>query len=173
MHARSRFGATMLLCGVALAAGMVVAAEEPAPAGECFVAGFKTGDADAVAACYAEDAIIWFPGGSMAKGRAAIRDGFAHFLADVTITDAALTPIGEETMGDTKVVWGTYAISLVDKTTQVASVQRGRYTGDRWALAVHRRPPLGRSGARTRRQVVALRHGHAARQKTGVKFIYH
>jgi conserved hypothetical protein len=128
MHARNRFGATMLLCGVALAAGMAVAAEPAASAGDCFVAGFESGDADAVAACYAEDAVMWFPGGSMAKGRAAIRDGFAHFLAGATITDVELTEMGQETLGDTKVAWGTYAVSMVDKATQAASVERGRYT---------------------------------------------
>ena len=128
MHARNRFGATMLLCGVALATGMAVAQEPAASAGACFVAGFESGDADAVAACYAEDAVMWFPGGSMAKGRAAIRDGFAHFLAGVTIKDVQMTAIEEETMGDTRVAWGTYAISMVDKATQVESVQRGRYT---------------------------------------------
>ena len=128
MHARNRFGATLLSCGVALAAGMAVAQEPTAWAGDCFVAGFESGDADAVAACYAEDAVMWFPGGSMAKGRAAIRDGFAHFLADVTITDVELTEMGQETLGDTKVAWGTYAVSMVDKTTHAESVERGRYT---------------------------------------------
>jgi uncharacterized protein (TIGR02246 family) len=128
MHARIRFGATMLLCGGALAAGTAVASEDAPAAGDCFVAGFEAGNADAVAACYAEDAIMWFPGGSMAQGRAAIRDGFAHFLAGVSIKDMELSPIGEETMGDTKVAWGTYAIAMVDKATGAESVERGRYT---------------------------------------------
>jgi uncharacterized protein (TIGR02246 family) len=128
MHTRNRFGATMLSCAIALATGTAAAQEPTAFAGDCFVAGFGSGDADAVAACYAEDAVMWFPGGPMAKGRAAIRDGFAHFFADVTITDVQLTEMGQETMGDTKVAWGTYAIGMVDKATQVASVERGRYT---------------------------------------------
>lgn len=128
MQVRNRFGATLLLCGVALAAGVAVAAEPAASAGDCFHAGFKAGDADAVAACYAEDAVMWFPGGPMAKGRAAIRDGFAGYFANVTIKGIELSPMGEEAMGDTKVSWGTYAISTVDKATQVESVERGRFT---------------------------------------------
>jgi len=141
MHALSRLSAAVLSCGVVLAAGNV-AAKEPPPAGECFVAGFKAANADAVAACYAEDAIIWFPGGSMAKGRQAIRDGFAHFFTEVTVKDVALSPIGEETVGQTKVTWGTYTISHVDKATQAESVTRGRYTdvqkkiGGRWLYIV-------------------------------------
>ncbi|MCA1714004.1 MAG: DUF4440 domain-containing protein [Gammaproteobacteria bacterium] len=97
-------------------------------AGDCFVAGFKAGNADAVAACYAEDALLWFPGGPMVKGRAAIRDGFADYFKAVTVKDVALTEIGNTTMGNTRTVWGTYSIRVVDRATQVESVQRGRYT---------------------------------------------
>jgi uncharacterized protein (TIGR02246 family) len=128
MHARNRFGATMLLCGVALATGMAVAAEPAASAGDCFIAAMKAADADAVSMCYAEDGIIWFPGGSMAKGRAAIRDGFAHFLASNIIKDVQLDDIGQETMGDTRVAWGTYAITMEDKVSHAVSIERGRYT---------------------------------------------
>ena len=129
MAASNRFGASVLLCGAALAMGVAMAADELPSAGDCFVAGFKAANADAVAACYAEDAIIWFPGGPMAQGRAAIRDGFAHYFAGVTVEDAILTQIGQEAIGDTKVAWGTYAMTVVDKATQAKSVQRGRYTG--------------------------------------------
>ena len=76
-----------VFCGLALWAGAAMAADEGPSAGECFAQVFKASDADAVAACYAEDAIIWFPGGSMAKGRQAIRDGFAHFFTEMTIKD--------------------------------------------------------------------------------------
>ena len=141
MHALTRLGAAIVLCGIASAVGSAVAAE-PAPAGDCFTAGFKAGDADAVAACYAEDAIVWFPGGPMAKGRQAIRDGFAGYFANATVKDVELTQMGAETAGKVRVTWGTYAISLVDKTTQAESVERGRYTdvqkmiGGRWLYIV-------------------------------------
>ena len=127
MHASSRSGA-VLLYGALLAAGGAAAAEPEPSAGDCFAAAFKSGNADAVAACYAEDAIIWFPGGSMAKGRTAIRDGFAHFLGGMTVKDAVLTTIDEVAMGDTRTAWGTYVITVVDKATKVESVQRGRFT---------------------------------------------
>ena len=126
MHARNRLGAAMFCCGLALATGVAVAAE-PVSAGDCFVAAMKANDADAVAACYAEDAIIWFPGGSMAKGRAAIRDGFAHYMATMTVKDASLSEIGGEAVGDTRVAWGTYAITLVDKASKAEMVENGRY----------------------------------------------
>lgn len=128
MHARTRFGSVLLLCGSALAATWAIAAKPVASAGDCFVAGFKSGSADAVAACYAKDAVMWFPGGPIAKGRAAIRAGFAGYLSTVAIKDVMLSPLGHEDMGNTKVSWGTYSIRMVDKATGVESLENGRYT---------------------------------------------
>lgn len=129
MSVSTRFRAVLLCMGV-LGWGAAGAAD-PAPetwAGDCFIAAFESNDADAVAACYAEDAIMWFPGGPIAKGRAAIRDGFTYFLSGVTVQDVEMTTIGHETLGDTHIAWGTYAIRMVDKATQAVVVQRGRYT---------------------------------------------
>lgn len=127
MRARNRLGATILSCGLAAATGVAVAAE-PAPAGDCWLAGFKAGDADAVSACYADDAVLWLSGVPMAKGRASIRETYAGFLGGVTIKDASLNLIDEKVMGDTRVGWGTYSISLVDKASKAESVVTGRYT---------------------------------------------
>lgn len=126
MHVRNRLAAGLLLGGLALASTMAGAAE-PQSAGDCFVAAFTASDADAVAACYAEDAIIWFPGGPMARGREAIRDGFAGFFAHMTVKDGVLTPLGETATDDTRTTWGTYVFTLVDKATQAETTERGRY----------------------------------------------
>lgn len=128
MQASRRIRSLLLACGLALVAGGALAAQPAGSAGECFEVAFEANDADAVAACYAEDAIIWFPGGSMAKGRPAIREGFAHFLGMVTIKDVELTTIGHESAGNTRIAWGTYAIRAVDKASKVESTQRGRFT---------------------------------------------
>ena len=128
MPVSTRVLAVLVVCGSALVAGSAHAAKPEASAGDCFVAGFEAGNADAVAACYAEDAVIWFPGGTMAKGRTAIRDGFAHYLGSVTVKDVEMTAMGHESVGDTRVSWGTYAIRMVDKATQAEILQRGRFT---------------------------------------------
>ncbi len=129
MHALNRVGATMLLSGLALCGGAMAATAETGPsAAECFTSAFKAGNADGVAACYAEDGIIWFPGGPMAKGRKAIRDGFAGYFAGMSVKDMALTAMGQEALGDAKASWGTYTIQVVDKATGAESVQHGRYT---------------------------------------------
>ncbi len=123
-----RSGVALLATSLALATPAALAADAPTSAGDCFEPAFKAGDADAVAACYAQDAIIWFPGGPMAKGRAAIRDGFAGYFEHVAIKDASLDEMGQEALGDTRVTWGTYTFTFVDKDTQAVSVQTGRYT---------------------------------------------
>lgn len=126
MSMRNRLAAALLLCGFMSATGAALAADPP-PAGDCFVAAFKANDADAVAACYAEDGIIWFPGGSMAQGRTAIRDGFTHYFGEFEIKDASLSQMGESASGDTRTVWGTYTITSKHKATQKESVEHGRF----------------------------------------------
>ncbi len=143
MQALNRLGVTLVLSGLAgWGTGVAVAAETEPSAADCFIPAFKAGNADAVAACYAEDAVMWFPGGAIAQGRAAIRDGFAGYLAGVTVKDVALTAMGQEALGDAQVSWGTYSISVIDKATGAESVQHGRYTdvskriGGRWLYVV-------------------------------------
>ena len=128
MRARNRLGVAMLLGSGMIVGGAALAAEPERSAGDCFIAAMQAGDADAVSMCYAEDAILWFPGGPMAKGRAAIRDGFAWYMEKATVKDVQLQPIGGETVGDARVAWGTYAITLQDKATHAVTVERGRYT---------------------------------------------
>ena len=141
MQLRHRVGKAVL-CGLTLWGGSAVAADKEPSAGDCFKAGFEANDADAVAACYAEDAIIWFPGGSKAEGRPAIRDGFAHFLAGFTVKNVQMTPIGHQSVDDMHVAWGTYAIRGIDKASGAELTQHGRYTdlqkkiGGRWLYVV-------------------------------------
>lgn len=119
----------VVLYSMVLWTGAAMAADEGPSAAECFTRAFKAADADALAQCYTEDGIIWFPMGPMAQGREAIRDGFAHFFSTMTIKDMAMTEIGHVMgEGDTRTAWGTYEIRMVDKASGAEVVQRGRYT---------------------------------------------
>lgn len=126
MRAMNRLCVAMLLAG--LLSATTFAAEPAMSAGDCFLAGMKANDADAVSMCYAEDAVMWFPGGPMVKGRAAIREGYAGYLASVVIRDATLDAMGEEATGDARVAWGTFTVAMEDKATHAVTVERGRYT---------------------------------------------
>src|SRR4051812_47957441 len=57
-------------------------AKTPDSSQACWQPAFEASDADAVAACYAPDAVLWLPGTPMMKGREAIRAGYAGFFAD-------------------------------------------------------------------------------------------
>jgi len=124
-----RVRSATLLCAMGLWAGAAMAADEGPSAGACFTKAFLAADAEAVAACYAEDAIIWFPGGPMARGRPAIRDGFAHYFSMMTVKDVRLAEIGH-VMGEggARTAWGTYEMRMVEKASGAEVVQTGRFT---------------------------------------------
>jgi uncharacterized protein (TIGR02246 family) len=87
---------------------------------------FSSGDGAAVAALYAEDAVLDAPGVPAARGRAAISDYFvkelaANAAAGVTSTDGPTSDVGVS--GDLGWQSGTYAIS--DKSGAV--VEAGKY----------------------------------------------
>ena len=93
---------------------------------------FNAGNADAVAAQYADDAVLMPPNAPAATGRAAIRTALAAEAANVktaglTMKSTATTGIG--VAGDLAWMSGTYAVT--DGTG--ATVDVGKY------LSVHRR----------------------------------
>ena len=109
---------------------------------QCWLAAFKAGDADAVAACYAPDAIMWFPGGAMAKGRAAIRAGYAGYFKSFTIKQASLAPMGSKSMGNSVAKWGTFKVVMTPKAGGADVTEIGRFTdvsekiGGKWVYLV-------------------------------------
>jgi uncharacterized protein (TIGR02246 family) len=111
-----------------LLAPLAASAAEPMSADQCFLPAFKAGDADAVTACYAPDAVLWIPGGPMAQGTQAIHDGFAGFFADYAIKDMTITPMGSRMVGEDKATWGTFTLVHVNKATGEETTEIGRYT---------------------------------------------
>lgn len=111
---------------LALASSSALAAEESAS--DCWLKAFQATDANAVAECYAPDAVMWIPGGPMLQGRDAIREGYAGFLSTVTIKSAELTPIASRKVGDDTVNWGTFKIVMVNKADGKEVTEVGRFT---------------------------------------------
>lgn len=97
-------------------------------AGECWTKAMNAGDVDAVATCYLPDAVMWFPGGRMVKGREAIRKGYADYFAAYTIKDASLDDMGHVDARDAKTTWGTFTIVMVSKADGKPVTERGRFT---------------------------------------------
>lgn len=104
------------------------ASESTGTAQDCWLPAFKAGDADAAAACYTEEAVMWFPGGPMAQGREAIREGYAGYFSAFTIKSASLKEMGRSGSGDDITTWGSFEIVMTPKDGGADVTERGRYT---------------------------------------------
>lgn len=124
----------LILAGAIALAGfssVALAGDMATPAGsaaDCWLPAFKAGDADAVAACYLPDAVMYFPGGPTATGREAIREGYAGYFAAYTIKDAVIEEVGRVAHGDTLTSWGRFTITMVAKEGGAETIERGRFT---------------------------------------------
>ena len=93
---------------------------------------YNAGDADGVAALYAEDGVVLAPGAPAVVGRAAIRDFIASKSA--TYKAAGLTSTGDEVTdvgvaGDMAWITGTFSVTDASRAT----VHKGKY------VAIYRR----------------------------------
>ncbi len=94
----------------------------------CWLAAAKMSDADAVAACYADDAVMWLPGGQVVQGRDAIRKSYASFFHAFTVKTTELMQMDSKSMGDTVVTWGTFRMVMTPKGGGDDVTELGRYT---------------------------------------------
>jgi uncharacterized protein (TIGR02246 family) len=114
-------------CVLAMSASPLMAAP-PESSQACWQPAFEAGDADAVAQCYAPDAVMWLPGAPMMKGREAIRTGYADFFAASTIKSARLNELGKVSHGNEASSWGTFTVVTVSKKDGKEATESGRYT---------------------------------------------
>ncbi len=119
--------ATAVVLGVSCIAS-VAAKEDGLTSNACWLAAARMSDADAVASCYAQDAVLWLPGGGVAKGRDAIHDAYAGFFGAFTVKTAELMEMGSKSMDDTVVTWGTFRMVTTPKAGGDDVTEIGRYT---------------------------------------------
>ena len=113
---------------LALLASPLLAADKPDSAQACWKPAFLAGDADAVAQCYAADAVLWLPGAPIMQGRDAIRAGYVDFFSAMTIKSVTLSQMGKSSSGDEASSWGTYSMVYVSKADGKEITDNGRYT---------------------------------------------
>jgi uncharacterized protein (TIGR02246 family) len=123
-----RLFAIAIATGLALWALPLMAVEAPDSAQACWQPAFEAGDADAVAQCYAPDAVFWLPGAPTMRGRAAIRAGYAGFFAGVTIKSVKLVQLGKVAHGREASSWGSFTLVSVSKKDGSVTTEHGRYT---------------------------------------------
>jgi len=131
----------VMTCALAVAAAPLMAKEAGSSAA-CWQPAFEKGDADAVARCYAPDAVLWLPGSPAMKGRDAIRAGYADFFGASTIKTVKLNQLGKIAHGNESASWGTFSLVLVSKKDGKETAETGRYTdvsrriGGHWQYVV-------------------------------------
>jgi len=118
----------ILVCALALAPFAASAEETGAAAVDAaWENAMKSGDLDAVVACYAEDAVLWLPGAPEARGSKAIRETYAGMLAANTVTEASIANAHYETCQNLSVGWGNFVLALQPKQGGAPSVIHGRF----------------------------------------------
>ncbi len=128
--------ACVLTAGPAAARGQ----DTPESADAMWTKAMKANDLDAVVACYAPDAVMWFPDEPEARGTEAIRAVYARYFGEYTVSDAALLNTSYQTAGDYSSSWGNYAFTLKPRKGGDPVVLRGRYVvaekriGGKWLL---------------------------------------
>jgi uncharacterized protein (TIGR02246 family) len=80
-----------------------------------FEAALRAGDADAMAAMYAENAVLMPPNAPAAKGKAAIRGYWAGLLSTASKSDLRLTIDDVSVSGDTAVERGAWKVMVTPK----------------------------------------------------------
>ena len=120
---------TLLLGGLAAAVPLVAAEPTGTEALDAaWMKAMKAGDVEAVMACYASDAVLWFPGAPEARGEKAIREEYAGFFGANTVTDVTITNAHHETWQNLSVGWANFAMTLQPKTGGAPATMHGRYT---------------------------------------------
>ena len=124
---RIRFTAgALILCALGFASA-ALAADGAEALDQAWMKAMKAGDAAAVAACYAPDAVLWLPGAPEAKGAKAILDEYTGLLSANTVTEVSLTDGHYETVQNMSYGWGHFTMTLTPKAGGAPATMVGRY----------------------------------------------
>ena len=125
---RVRAFAGILVVAAAWGLAAPVRAEEGAASLDAaWMKAMKAGDVDGVVACYASDAVLWFPGAPEARGTKAIRDAYAGLLSANTVSDVVISDTHYETVQNLSLGWGHFIMTLSPKAGGTSTVMGGRF----------------------------------------------
>ena len=124
---------TVLCFCLVFAAGTAVSADSPKTSGvealdQALTKAVLAGDAAALAALYADDAVLAMPGAPAARGRKAIAESLAAWLKDTKVT--AFTLKGQHrTAGRLSAGWGSWKMTSAPKAGGAPVTETGTYCG--------------------------------------------
>jgi uncharacterized protein (TIGR02246 family) len=124
----------VLLSCLAFAAGTTLAADAPKASGvksldAAWTKAILAGDAAALAALYADDAVLVMPGSPAVTGGKAIAESFAALVKDTKVTEFVLTDSHYLTGGHLAAGWGRYKMTMVPKAGGAPTTETGTYCG--------------------------------------------
>ena len=127
-----RTGIVVLFVCAALAAGTLTAADAAPKHGlmtveSAWVKAMLAGDAAAVAALYADDAVLVLPGTPAINGKTAILEAYAGWLKDVKVTDAVLMDSHYRSAGRVSAGWGRFKVTTAPKAGGAATTETGTW----------------------------------------------
>jgi uncharacterized protein (TIGR02246 family) len=93
-----------------------------------FVKGMEANDADALAACYTDDAVSYPANAMVGVGPDFVRESWKSFFALYTIKEVSLADTHMETFGDTAVAWGLFSMLVEPVAGGDAFEMPGRFT---------------------------------------------
>jgi uncharacterized protein (TIGR02246 family) len=118
---------TRWLFAFLLAASPLAAQETPEALQQAFLDAVRAGDAAAVAALYAEDAVSYPMGVSDVHGPDGVREDWESFFEAFTVNDIILDG-HSEVLGDTALAWGLWKMIYSPKEGGEAEIMDGRFT---------------------------------------------
>jgi uncharacterized protein (TIGR02246 family) len=124
----------VLFLGLAAASHTAFAVDPPQAKGvqnldQAWIRAVLAGDAGALAALYAEEAVLTMPGGPAARGRQAIAEALAAWLKDTKVTEFVLTGSHYQTAGHLSAGWGNWKMTSVPKAGGAPVTETGTYCG--------------------------------------------
>ncbi len=119
--------ACALACAALVTAGNAAAEDGMKTVDSAWTKAMLAGDAAAVAALYADDAVLVLPGSGAIKGKKAIADAYAGWLKDVKVTEAVLTDSHYQSAGKVSTGWGAWKMTTVPKAGGTPTTETGTF----------------------------------------------
>jgi uncharacterized protein (TIGR02246 family) len=142
---------SLVLCSIVLPA-VAVAGGGPQALDEAWKTAMLAGDLDAIAACYAPDAVMIAPGAPPARGRDAILATYQAMFGGVKVVGIEFSDSHYESSGSLGAAWGTASITMTHpgaegSMTLVASFTSvSKKIGGKWVYVVDHVSHPGQEG---------------------------
>jgi uncharacterized protein (TIGR02246 family) len=122
----------LFLVSVAICATLVYASDAPKhglmTVDHAWIKAMLANDAAACANLYADDAVLVLPGTGAIKGKKAIAEAYAGWLAEVKVTEAVVIDPQYRSGGNVSAGWGSWKVTTEPKAGGAPPTQTGTFS---------------------------------------------